>query len=55
MYVLSVCSGLEEMDAAYDSDEDVDYTKMDLVQLYIAMHMYMLTLVSAICCILLSG
>ena len=42
-YVLSVCSGLEEMDTAYDSDEDADYTKMDLVRAAIHCHAYVHT------------
>ena len=27
-----LCSGMEEFDATYDSDEDADYSKMDMVR-----------------------
>jgi len=29
--VLCTCSALEELDATYDSDNEADYTKMDMV------------------------
>ena len=30
--MLFLCSALEELDATYDSDNEADYTKMDMVR-----------------------
>ena len=35
---LHSCSGMEEYDATYDSDEDADYSKMDMVRAIFCLH-----------------